>query len=300
MEINSNGFMLDKNQEMFLKVKELENVKKSTLKNYKSLFSKIDSKVNQKLNYEDEDILCDQMLTYFTEITNYTPSAYNTSVKQANCFFNYLIKRNKIEHNPLKLIGIRERRVEFNPRPCETDDLKALLKVIDVKEYQGLRDYTIILLIADTGIRPSESFGLEKPDVNFLQNTVIVRKEVSKTGKTRVLPVSTKVMIYIKALLKYNIDSPYIFNTLQGTQMTTDRFQRRMQHYSDYSNTKITPYQLRHYFGTEYAKSDNCNLLYLQHIMGHSKLEMTRRYVKIETEDLARNHKLASPIDKLD
>lgn len=82
--------------------------------------------------------------------------------------------------------------------------------------------------------------------------------------------------------------------------MTTDRFQRRMQHYSDYSNTKITPYQLRHYFGTEYAKSDNCNLLCLQHIMGHSKLEMTRRYVKIETEDLARNHKLASPIDKLD
>lgn len=300
MEINSNGFMLDKNQEMFLKVKKLENLKPTTLKNYKSLFTKIDARVNQKLDYENEDNLCDQMLTYFTAISNYTPSAYNTSVKEANCYFNYLLKRNKIKHNPLKLLGIRERKVEFNPRPCETDDLKELLRVIDVKEYQGVRDYAIILLIADTGIRPSEAFGLEKPDVNFLENTVIVRKEVSKTNRARILPVSTKVMIYIKAVLKYNIDSPYIFNTLQGTQMTTDRFQRRMQHYSDYSNTKITPYQLRHYFGTEYAKSDNCNLLYLQHIMGHSKLEMTRRYVKIETEDLARNHKLASPIDKLD
>lgn len=300
MEINNNGFMLDKNQEMFLKVKKLENLKPTTLKNYKSLFTKIDARVNQRLDYENEDNLCDQMLTYFTAISNYTPSAYNTSVKEANCYFNYLLKRNKIKHNPLKLLGIRERKVEFNPRPCETDDLKELLRVIDVKEYQGVRDYAIILLIADTGIRPSEAFGLEKPDVNFLDNTVIVRKEVSKTNRARVLPVSTKVMIYIKAVLKYNIDSPYIFNTLQGTQMTTDRFQRRMQHYSDYSNTKITPYQLRHYFGTEYAKSDNCNLLYLQHIMGHSKLEMTRRYVKIETEDLARNHKLASPIDKLD
>lgn len=132
-----------------------------------------------------------------------------------------------------------------------------------------------------------------------LENTVTVRKEVSK-NRVRVLPTSTKVMIYIKALLKYNIDSPYIFNTLLDTQMITDRFQRRMQHYSDYSNTKITPYQLRHYFGIEYARSDNCNILYLQKILGHSKLEMTRRYVKIETEDLARNHKLASPIDKLD
>ena len=73
-----------------------------------------------------------------------------------------------------------------------------------------------------------------------------------------------------------------------------------MKKYCWYADVHITPYQLRHYFGTEYARSDNCNILYLQKILGHSKLEMTRRYVKIETEDLARNHKLASPIDKLD
>ncbi|WP_293559784.1 hypothetical protein [Peptoniphilus sp.] len=41
MKVNSNGFMLDKNQEMFLKVKKLENVSKHTLKNYQSLFSKM-------------------------------------------------------------------------------------------------------------------------------------------------------------------------------------------------------------------------------------------------------------------
>lgn len=300
MEINSNGFMLDKNQEMFLKVKKLENVSVATIKNYKSLFSKFDKQVNQRLDYENEDNLCDQMLKYFTAISHYKPNSYNASVKHANCYFNYLLKRNKVKQNPLKVIGIRERKVEFNPRPCETNDLKELLKVIDVKEYQGLRDYSTILLIADTGIRPSEAFGLEIPDLDFPNNIIKVRKEVSKTNRDRMLPVSTKVMIYIKALLKYNIDSPFVFNTIQGNKMTTDRFQRRMQHYSDYSNTKITPYQLRHYFGTEYARSDSCNILYLQQIMGHAKLEMTRRYVKIDQEDLARNHKLASPIDKLD
>lgn len=300
MRINSNGFMLDKNQEMFLKVKELENVSKHTLKNYRLLFSNFDKKINQRLDYKNEDNLCNQILTYFTAIKDHTPSTYNTSVKEANGYFNYLVKRNKIANNPLKLLGIRERKVEFNPRPCKTDDLKELLKVIDVREYQGLRDYAIILLIADTGIRPSEAFRLVVNDVDFVNNTIVVHEDVSKTHKERLLPVSTKVMIYIRALLKYNMDSDYVFNTINGKQMTTDRFQRRMQHYSDYSNTKITPYQLRHYFGTEYARSDNCNILYLQKIMGHSKLEMTRRYVKIDPEDLARNHKLASPIDKID
>ncbi|NMW84663.1 site-specific integrase [Peptoniphilus sp. AGMB00490] len=300
MRINSNGFMLDKNQEMFLKMKELENISKNTLKNYTSLFSKMDKRINQRLDYENEDHLCDQVLTYFTAIKDHKPNTYNISVTGANCYFNYLLQRNKIKNNPLKLLGIKRRKIEFNPRPCSTNDLKQLLKVIDVTEYAGLRDYAIILLIADTGIRPSEAFGLVTNDVDFVNNTVIVRKETSKTHKERLLPVSTKVMIYIKALLKYNMDSDYVFNTINGNEMTTDRFQRRMKHYSDYSNTKITPYQLRHYFGTEYVKSDNCNILYLQKIMGHSKLEMTRRYIKIDPEDLARNHKLASPIDKLD
>ena len=175
-----------------------------------------------------------------------------------------------------------------------------LLKVIDVHDYVGLRDYTSIMLIVDTGIRPGEAFRLEKTDINFETNIIKVRKEISKTKTGRILPVSTKVMIYLKALLKYKFDTPYLFNTEEGQNMTTDRFGRRLGKYSWYANVKITPYQLRHYFGTEYAKNKFCNILYLQKIMGHSKLEMTRRYVKIDEEDLARNHKLASPIDKLD
>lgn len=300
MKVNRNGFMLDQNQEMFIKVKQLENLSKETIKNYISLFSKIDARVNQKLNYKDEDILCDQILTYFTAINHYKPSAYNTSVKQANCFFNYLLARGKVKANPLKSLGIRERKLEFNPRPCSTDDLRELMRAIDVKTYVGLRDYTAILVIADTGLRPSETFRLEKPDVNFDTNMIKVREESSKTGKERIVPVSTKVMIYIKALLKYNMSDIYVFTTSRGKPMNTDVFQRRMEHYSDYSDTKITPYQLRHYFGTEYAKNDRCNLLYLQSIMGHTDINMTRRYIKIDQEDLARNHKIASPIDKLD
>lgn len=300
MKVNKNGFILDKNQEMFLRVKQLENISEGTLKNYKSLFSKIDSRINQRLSYDDEDKLCEQVLTFFTQINNYKASSYNTSVKQANCFFNYLIKRNKIKNNPLKLVGIRERKIEFNPRPCSTEDLKALLKTVDVRTYSGLRDYTAILLIADTGIRPSEAFKLEIRDVDFPTNIITIRKEVSKTRRERIIPVSTKVMIYIRALLKYNIDDEFVFHTAQGNPMNVDTFQRRMEHYSDYSNTKITPYQLRHYFGTEYAKNDRCNILYLQKIMGHVDINMTRRYIKIDQEDLARNHKIASPIDKLD
>ena len=88
-------------------------------------------------------------------------------------------------------------------------------------------------------------------------------------------------MIYIRALLKYN-KSEYVFATINGEQFSTYRFRKRIKRYCRYADVYTTPYQLLHYFGTEYARNDNCNILYLQKILGHSKLEMTRRYVKID------------------
>lgn len=298
MGFKKQPILLDSNQKLFLKVKELEQVSPDTIKGYMTLFSVMDKRLQDRLNYDDENELSIQMLDFFKQISHYSNAGYNTNYKRAKAYFNYLVKIKKLENNPLVLMGIKERKDEFNPRPCDTEDLKKLLKVIDVDTYAGLRDYTLILLIIDTGIRPAEACRLIDTDVIFEENIINIRKEVAKTSQERVLPVSVKVMIYIRALLKYN-KSEYVFATINGDQFSTDRFRTRMKKYCWYADVHITPYQLRHYFGTEYARSDNCNILYLQKILGHSKLEMTRRYVKIETEDLARNHKLASPIDKL-
>lgn len=298
MGFTKQPILLDSNQKLFLKVKEIEQISPDSIKNYVSLFSNFEKRVDGRLNYDDENELSIQMLDFFQKISHYTNASYNTTYKFARAYFNYLVKIKKLENNPLVLMGIKERKDEFNPRPCDTEDLKKLLDVIDTDTYAGLRDYTLILLIIDTGIRPAEACRLIDTDVIFEKNIINIRKEVAKTSQERVLPVSIKVMIYIRALLKYN-KSEYVFATINGDQFSTDRFRTRMKKYSWYADVHITPYQLRHYFGTEYARSNNCNILYLQKILGHSKLEMTRRYVKIETEDLARNHKLASPIDKL-
>ncbi|MDU5571330.1 MAG: site-specific integrase [Peptoniphilus harei] len=299
MGFKKQPILLDSNQKLFLKVKEIEQISPDSIKGYVSFFSTVENKIGGRLNYDDENELSLQVLDYFQKISHFKNSSYNTAYKHARAYFNYLVKIDKLENNPLTLMGIKERKEEFNPRPCDTEDLKKLLKVIDTDTYAGLRDYTAILLIVDTGIRPAEAFRLIDTDVVFEKNIINIRKEVAKTSQERVLPVSVKVMIYVRALLKYN-KSEYVFATINGDQFSTDRFRTRMNRYNWYADVHITPYQLRHYFGTEYARSDNCNILYLQKILGHSKLEMTRRYVKIETEDLARNHKLASPIDKLD
>lgn len=60
---------------------------------------------------------------------------------------------------------------------------------------------------------------------------------------------------------------------------------------------RCTPYIFRHTFATNAVKTGIMDLFTLQRIMGHSSLLTTRRYVQLETEDLKRNHKKASPLD---
>jgi len=57
-------------------------------------------------------------------------------------------------------------------------------------------------------------------------------------------------------------------------------------------------HRLRHTFGYNFAKAGG-SVLVLQRLLGHSKLEMTRRYVYLGEEDLQEAYRKASPVDRM-
>lgn len=295
-----NKFKLDNNQASFIAIKKLEQLTKSTILTYRKVFSRAYKANKEYFQYGDNTKLEEQVLKFFEDISFYTPSAYNTNIKKLNCYFRYLVDKNIIESNPIKTIPIKTRKDIFEPKPCKTEDLKNLLSAIDKKSFTGHRDYVIIMLIVDTGIRPTECLRLIKKDIDLENDLITVSKENSKTNQKRYLPISKQVRKLLKDIIKDIKDDDIVFQTKAGHIMSTARLRARMKIYSDYVNVRITPYQLRHYFGTEYARNDKSNLLYLQKIMGHSDINMTRRYIGIDTKDLQRNHNIASPIKKLE
>ena len=56
-------------------------------------------------------------------------------------------------------------------------------------------------------------------------------------------------------------------------------------------------HQLRHTFATEFLRNGG-NLLALQRMLGHSSLDMVRRYAMIVDADLAHAQETGSPADK--
>lgn len=69
MGFTKQPILLDSNQKLFLKVKELEQISPDTIKGYMTLFSVIEKKLESRLNYDDENELAIQMLDFFQKIS---------------------------------------------------------------------------------------------------------------------------------------------------------------------------------------------------------------------------------------
>lgn len=292
-------FISDELQTRFLLSKKLNGVQEITLASYRKVFMNFEHQTGKPIDYDN---LMEQVADFFFAINWYSDMTFNNQRSNLNGYFNFLVDKGIIKENPIKALEITRRKEEDKPRPANKDDLIKLLSVIPIFNYVGIRDYTMILLMADTGIRPAEIVRLKEDHLNLARSSIILTKDITKTKRERITPISDGVK---SSLIKFNKtiesvfeDRKYLFLTEQGEKMNTYVLRNNMKAYSEKAGVKITPYQLRHFFGTEYLRHDG-NLLYLQKVLGHSNLNTTRKYIQISDDDLLRSHQMVSPAKEL-
>jgi len=227
------------------------------------------------------------------------PASYNLRLTYNKAFFRFCVEKGYMTENPMQDFTVKKTEakiVQNNP-----EQLIELLKQPDLKTYVGLRDYAMLILTLDTGIRPSEIRQIIPADFDEKNSMITVPAEVSKTRVSRILPLQTATVSVIRKLLSYRpsewINAP-IFATNEGNMMLARAWQDRVALYSQKVGKKITPYDLRHDFALLYLKNGG-NIFTLQRMMGHKTLEMTKRYIYIDTDELKRMASIASPLNTL-
>lgn len=215
------------------------------------------------------------------------PATYNLRLVYLKTFFTWCIKEEIFLENPLD--GIKKRKDEGRVVNLDTDIIINLISLPDRKTYAGIRDYALILLTLDTGIRPKEAFSLLKEDINFRSLEVYIRSDIAKTRVSRTLPIMTVTAQAIRELIQTRHsawkDRVPVFASTEGTPLTRHTWGDRLEMYSKQLQVKIRPYDLRHAFALQFLRNGG-HALALQRTLGHTDLTMTKRYVALTEQDL--------------
>jgi site-specific recombinase XerD len=153
----------------------------------------------------------------------------------------------------------------------------------------------LILFLLDTGCRISEALTLRVRDLDM--DNMLVTLD-GKGRKQRVVPFSFELR---KALFRFLRDfgrkvDALLFATRTETLIGRRNVLRAVKNLCKqlgFNPPSRTLHAFRHSFAVNYLRRGG-SVFHLQKVLGHSTLEMTRRYANLMTEDLQAVHERVS------
>lgn len=172
------------------------------------------------------------------------------------------------------------------PEVLNPQEQSALLAAPNQKAPTGLRNYCLLLLYLNLGLRVNESVTLKVNDIDWLSGKLTVRD--GKGGKDRVLWLSESDLASLQQWRSVRpAVSPFLFCTLAGAHLN-DRYIRDMvKRYSKRAGISkdAHPHTLRHTFATDLLR-DTKNIRLVQKALGHASLATTMIYTHIVDDQL--------------
>ena len=262
-----------------------------TIEFYERTVGEFISFLSERGVYEPEDISSALVRGYFSSVSErgVASATVHAHARGTRAFLRFLNEEGYISAP----INIKMPRVEQKKmRVLSPDELDQILKVC-----KKPRDKALILFLVDSGMRRSEARSLNWIDIDIPSGVVNIRRSKSKRARSVFIGVKTR-----RALLRYrrsisHEDNDPLFQTQTGTRLTPSGFRQVIRRISEKSGIPFSAHDLRRTFATLSLKA-GMNVLHLQSLLGHSSLEMTRRYVQMVEDDLQESHKEYGPIDR--
>lgn len=215
-----------------------------------------------------------------------------------SAFFNHCVAEGLLEANPMANVKKPKRKVCVIPT-MSMEQVEAMLRTCG-KDFIGVRDRAIILTLIDTGLRASELVNLELDDVDLAGQTMLV---FGKGAKERIVPFGS---VTKQALVGYiarrgELETKKLFVNCYGEPMTRNGLRLALRDRgkaAGITGVRLSPHTLRHSMAVQYIRNGG-DTFSLQKLLGHSTLDMTRRYAELADSDVIEKHRTCSPADRL-
>lgn len=237
-----------------------------------------------------KSVTLSDLYTYMSFISNTRAnSAYARARKVASLksFFNYLTNKAKLlEINPTTELE-SPKIVKRLPRYLNIDESKQLLSIVEGEH--GIRDYAILTLFLNCGMRLSELVGINLG--NIRNNTLTV---IGKGDKERMIPLNAAC---IQAIDNYRRVRPVNGVKDKNALFLSERKQRiskaTVQHLvkkyitsAGLDPRRYSTHKLRHTAATLMYRYGHVDIRSLQELLGHESIATTEIYTHLDTQQL--------------
>ena len=228
-----------------------------------------------------------------------SPTARARKLSALKSFYKYLTVRTKqLEENPVADFEYPKLRKSL-PKYLTLEQSAALLQAVSGVNQK--RDYAILMLFLNCGIRRSELVGLNMTDVYDDRIRVI-----GKGNKERFVYFGTACRKAIDAYLEERkklvlTDNRALFGSRNGNRVSVTAVHRLVEKalkQAGLDATQFSAHKLRHTAATMML-SGGVDVKTVQEVLGHENLNTTQIYTHIESTELKIAAE-ANPLSKLD
>ena len=241
--------------------------------------------------------LCKQYYFHLSD-DGLTSGSVQTYIRGLRAFLHWLYESEITNTNICRKFKLpKAYRKEIN---ILTDEEISKLYLSFDSDFCGIRNLCMCSLMLDSGLRLLEVLSLEKSLLHLEDGYCIVN---GKCQKQRTVPIGKTsaglLRTYLEFISAENICSPYVFTSIDGEPLTRNTVKnvfRKLKKSSGIS--RLHPHLLRHTFATRYLENGG-NIYALQSILGHTSLEMVKRYLHLSQSRVCADFERFSPLDNL-
>lgn len=288
--------------EEFVAEKEATNLSPSTLKNYRQsveyFFDFIEA---------TDDTPCEEIIpSYFYQWMNSMKldgvkhTSINHYLRDTRAFVYWCMNPDRayIPNFKVPLMEGQEEQIKL----FTDEELEALLeKPRRNDSFVVWRTWAIVNWVLGTGNRASTICEVSLTDINYAKKEITLAH--TKNKKAQIIPLSSSLDTVLKEYIRmWRKEAPvdgWLFPNVGEEQLTTNALRHAFAKYCEergVSRTNI--HGLRHNFAKGWVRN-NGNMFALQQILGHSTLDMTRKYVKMFSEDIKDDFDKFNPLDTI-
>ncbi len=222
-------------------------------------------------------------------------------------FYRYLtVISRKVKENPAKDIDAPARKTSL-PKFLSLDESIALLDAVsnDPTSNTKARDYAILTLFLNCGMRLSELVGLNLSDID---KDITQVRVLGKGSKERMVYLNTACKEAILAYLPIRNSDPNIkdknalfISTRQHNRISKKTVQWLVKKYlglAGLENKHYSTHKLRHTAATLMYRTGKVDVRVLKDILGHEQLNTTQIYTHVSDEGM-KNAMMENPLSSV-